>query len=113
MKRSWIALLALSIAFPVAAQVMSVAPYRGNDPFVFCTQGYEMTIAAECWVPVPPYTTRVYAYTGLCDPPNEYGRPWTGRDWTALWLYQNVCPIAITPGVWTGPGTGAETPMVH
>lgn len=114
MKKSWIGLLALGFAFPVAAQVlMSVAPFRGNDPFVFCTQGYEIDVSLECWVPVAPYTTGIYAYTGFCDPPDEDARSWTDRDWTALWLYQHVCPIAMAPGVWTGPGTGAQVPTVH
>lgn len=115
MKRTWIGLLALGAAFPLAAQVLSVAPFRDDDPFIFCSQGYEMKVAEECWVPVYPYTTGVYLYTGICDPPNKYGRSWTDRDYAALSLYQTVCPVALTttPGPWTGTGTGAETPLVH
>ncbi len=111
MKRSWMVLLALGIALPVGAQ--SVAPFRANDPFVFCTQGYELTWAEMCWVPLPPYTGSTWMYTGLCDPPNYYGRSWTGRDWLALSLYESVCPLAITPGVWTGPGDGSQAPIPH
>jgi hypothetical protein len=105
--------LALGLAFPAAAQVVSVAPFRGNDPFVVCTQGYEMTIAQECWVPLPPYTTGAYLYTGVCDPPNEFGRSWTHRDVLALQIYLSACPGAMMPGVWIGPGTGAQWPFVH
>lgn len=112
MKKSWIVLLALGFAFPVFAQ-MSVAPFRDNDPFIFCSQGYETTVAAECWVPLPPYTTGAYAYTGICDPPNEYGRSWTDRDYQALYLYQTVCPIAGKSGAWVGAGDGSQSPYSH
>lgn len=113
MKNSWIAMLALGFALPATAQVMSVAPFRDNDPFVFCTQGYELTVAQECWTPLPPYTTGDYMLTGICDPPNYYGRSWTDRDWTALYLYETVCPIAVVPGAWMGVGTGAQAPVEH
>ena len=114
MKKSWIALAALGFSVPALAQVaQSVAPFRDDDPFIFCPQGYETTVAAECWVPVTPYTTRVYAYTGFCDPPNEDGRPWTDRDYQALSLYMTVCPQALKSGSWAGPGTGAESPYAH
>lgn len=112
MKKSWMVLLLLGFALPAGAQ-MTVAPYRDNDPFVFCTQGYEITPAMMCWIPLPPYTGGTWMFTGLCDPPNYYGRPWTARDTQALFLYETVCPIAIKPGAWTGPAPSNVVPFVH
>ena len=111
MKKSWTVLLLLGFAFPAAAQ-MTVAPYRDNDPFVFCTYGYQINPVLACWVPLPPFTGN-FMLTGVCDPPNTYGRPWTPWDTQALTLYETVCPIAMKPGAWAGPGTGEQAPIPH
>lgn len=115
MKKSWMVLLLLGVAMPAAAQ-MSVWPYRMNDPFLFCTQGYEVSPAMMCWIPLPPFNGTTWMMTGLCDPPNTYGRPWGPRDTQALVLYQTVCKIPVTSGPWTGttvPAPPNVAPFVH
>jgi hypothetical protein len=87
--------------------------YRQNDPFVFCTQGYETNWAQMCWYPTDPITA-AWLPTGICRPPNPYGRPWYSRDIQALALYQRVCPRALKPGSWKGHNNLPQnTPFAH
>lgn len=86
--------------------------YRDNDPFLFCTKGYEMTIAQMCWIPLNPQSG-TWTYTGVCRPPNKYGRDWNERDYDALSQYQRICPRAMGQGPWQGPGDGSQSPYTH
>jgi hypothetical protein len=87
--------------------------YRQNDPFVFCTQGYEVNWAQMCWYPTDPITA-AWLPTGICRPPNPYGRPWYPRDNQALALYIRVCPKALKSGTWEGHnGLPQNTPFAH
>jgi hypothetical protein len=98
MKR-WIPIVLAVIALQATAQD-SVSPYRQNDPFVFCTEGWSEQRAQACWWPSPPYTTGMYIMNPSCRPPNKYGRDWSSDDYRALSLYQSVCPRALKNGSW-------------
>ena len=104
-----IAWIALATAITASAQELR---YRSNDPFVFCRYGYKETVAQMCWVPIPPYTG-AWAYTGVCDPPNKYGRSWNNEDYDAQNQYLSICPQAINSGEWKGAGDGTENPFKH
>ena len=106
--------LALLLLGPAHAQYYDVIRFRQNDPFLFCHDGYEPIRANACWYPLPPYTGGLaWDYTWICDPPNQYGRPWTDRDDSALVQYKTVCPHAITSGEWSGSGSPAAAPTPH
>jgi len=113
-----IGLVALSLtfsafpAFPAFGEFYEPLQFRANDPFVFCQHGYEPTIANACWIPLSP-ATGTSLPTGMCDPPNTYGRPWTARDYQALQQYIRVCPQAISSGEWRGNGDSQSTPFQH
>ena len=113
-----IGLLALSLVFPTFSvfpafgQFYEPLQFRANDPFVFCRHGYEPVILNACWIPVSP-ETGTWIFTGICDPPNTYGRPWTARDSLALQQYVRVCPQAISSGEWQGSGDSQSTPFQH
>lgn len=85
--------------------------YRRNDPFLFCTRG--MDIPDPCWVPMAPFTGQ-YMLTGICDPPNQYGRSWTQDDTFALKQLEEICPQAQQSGTWDSKGgDAASTPFTH
>lgn len=86
--------------------------YRDNDPFLFCTKGYEVSFAQMCWIPLNPQSG-TWTYTGICRPPNKYGRDWNERDYDALSQYQRICPRAMGQGPWQGPGDGSQSPYTH
>lgn len=88
--------------------------YRSNDPFVFCTQGYKEIPAQACWVPVAPYLGQ-WMYTGVCRPPNKYGRNWDFEDHDSLSQYERICPHAMQSGTWEGRTGGLPqmTPFKH
>jgi hypothetical protein len=106
MKAPWMVLLALICLAPFAARSQGYAfiPYRFNDPFVFCTEGWS-PVAVMGWKPLPPYTG---AYAVLR--PQKF---WSFDDWNALWYYMTVCPQAVQPGAWTGPTPADVTPVLH
>ena len=104
-----VAWIALATSLTASAQELR---YRSNDPFVFCRYGYKEFPGDACWVPIPPYTGAL-AYTGACDPPNEYGRSWNNEDTDAKAQYLAICPQAVTSGEWKGQGDGTETPFKH
>ncbi|MBS0451784.1 MAG: hypothetical protein JSS14_10765 [Proteobacteria bacterium] len=104
-----IAWIALATTLAAGAQELR---YRSNDPFVFCRYGYKENVLEACWVPAPPYTG-AFTLTGVCDPPNEDGRPWNNEDHDAQNQYLAICPQAVTSGEWKGPGDGTETPFKH
>jgi len=104
-----LAWVGLAAALSASAQELQ---YRSNDPFVFCRYGYKQTVAQMCWIPIAPYTGAL-ALTGVCDPPNKYGRPWTNEDRDAKQQYLTICPQAVNSGNWKGPGDGTETPVKH
>jgi len=109
----WMVLSLLFIAGVVAAQSdggYENLHYRDNDPFVLCTQGQK--IPDKCWVPLPPYTG-AYTLTGLCNPPNQYGRSWKAADNDALEQYLLVCPMARQSGSWEGGQPPEQTPFTH
>lgn len=105
----WIALAGLLFSASAAAQYDTIH-YRDNDPFVFCHYG--MKIPDPCWVPMPPYTG-AWMYTGICDPPNEYGREWTKDDTQALQELERICAMTSSSGSWQGSGTGENSPYSH
>lgn len=89
MKR-WMALMsALVVALPASAQFYMPIPYRGNNPFVFCREGW--STGRMGWKPSPPYNGTAYVVLR----PHKY---WSRNDWSALWYYQTVCPHGIGPG---------------
>jgi hypothetical protein len=94
-----------------AYQYVDLGTLRANDPFVFCRYGQK--IPDPCWVPIAPYTGQ-WMYTGFCDEPNEYGRPWTSEDRQALSLYEQTCHLAKESGSWDGRhGSPESTPTEH
>jgi hypothetical protein len=105
----WIALACIMFSATAGAQYETLR-YRDNDPFVFCRYG--MKILDPCWIPIPPYTG-AWMYTGLCDPPNEYGRSWTAQDYDALHQLERVCAMTSSSGPWKGGGTGENSPYSH
>lgn len=67
--------------------------YREGDPYLFCTegQGWKKN-PTQCWVPIPPYNGGTsWMYTGICRPPNYYGKQWTDDDTRSLAEYQTIC----------------------
>lgn len=85
--------------------------YRDNDPFLFCTQGQKEP--DKCWWPIDPISA-TYMEAPWCDPPNEYGKPWTSADWDSLSQYQEICPKAMSQGSWDGRnGSPDMTPSQH
>lgn len=103
-------LASLLAATQVHAQMLR---YRLGDPFVFCTQGQDRTIApAPCWLPMPPYTG-AYAMMPYCDPPNAYGKSWSAADTDSLKQYLVICPLALTSGPWSGAGSPDMVPFKH
>lgn len=104
--------LGLAFALPAAAQFYEPLQFRSNDPFLFCHDGYEPIQANACWIPLPPYTG-AWIMTGVCNPPNQYGRSWTDRDMLALEQYFTVCPQARNSGEWSGNGAPQSTPFQH
>lgn len=107
-----LAMIALSNAASAQSGFYETIRYRDNDPFLFCTKGYEMTIAQMCWIPLNPQSG-TWTYTGVCRPPNKYGRDWNERDYDALWQYERICPQAMGQGGWEGPGDGSQSPYTH
>lgn len=99
-------LLALVCLAPFAAQSQTYMPipYRANDPFVFCTEGWN-PVGVMGWKPIPPYTG---AYVVLR--PQKF---WSSDDWIALWYYMAVCPEGVVPGTWTGAAPADVTPVLH
>ncbi len=112
--RSAVSIMALSAGAAIAQSsgFYETIRYRNNDPFLFCTKGYEMTIAQMCWVPLDPQSG-TWTYTGVCRPPNKYGRDWNERDYDALSQYQRICPRAMGQGPWEGPGDPSQSPFTH
>lgn len=106
----WILLFAVVLAGQASAQMYERINYRDDDPFVFCTQGLKRV--DKCWVPIPPYTGQ-YVLTGICRPPNKYGRNWDKDDTQSLQEYVRICPHAETSGGWDGPGRPESTPTEH
>lgn len=108
MKARWIAAVLLAFLLPISARsdTFLPIPFRDNDPFVFCTQGWSPFKVDMGWIPAPPYTT------GLIIPlhPTWW---WSPQDWSALWYYQVVCPGALVPGAWTGPEPPQVAPVFH
>jgi len=112
MKR-WILIAALVMPCALTAQeaFYKQIHYRDNDPFLFCTKG--MKIWDPCWIPIPPYTGQ-WMYTGICRPPNKYGRSWTQDDRQALDELEEICPAAQQSGGWDGRGGRSDkTPYSH
>ncbi|GLQ93035.1 hypothetical protein [Dyella acidisoli] len=108
--RSSIFIAATLLALTINAQ--GTLQFRANDPFAFCTQGQDLP--DPCWKPLPPYTGgAAWTYTGTCDPPNEYGRLWTGDDYRALSQYQAICAMAGKSGAWTGETPPDLVPFKH
>jgi hypothetical protein len=110
--RRCIGWIALSASLPAFAQYYEPLQFRANDPFVFCHYGYEPLPINACWIPISPYTGE-FVLTGMCDPPNTYGRPWTARDTQALQQYVTACPAAVNSGEWSGSGDPQTTPFQH
>lgn len=109
------ALVSALLAGAVSAQpagTYEVIQFRENDPFLFCTKGYDRTFAEMCWIPVSP-ASGTWMYTGVCRPPNQYGRDWKQRDYLALSQYQRICPKAMGQGPWEGSGDGSQSPNSH
>jgi hypothetical protein len=98
--------------FTLTASAQDVLQFRANDPFVFCTQGQDLP--DPCWKPLPPYTGGgAWTFTGVCDPPNKYGRSWTADDRLALSQYQAICAKAHNSGAWTGDTPPEMVPFKH
>lgn len=96
------------LAWPAIAQ--GDLRFRASDPFVFCTQG--LKIPDPCWRPLPPYIGQS-TLTGVCDPPNPYGRSWTADDTESLAEYERICPEAVDSGAWKGHTPPESTPFEH
>ena len=107
MKTPWMVIMALACLAPLGAraQVFLPIPFRGNDPLVFCTEGWS-PVGGMGWRPLPPYTMGTYIILR----PQKF---WSPADWVALWYYQTVCPGAMAPGVWSGPTPAKMTPVPH
>lgn len=108
-------IVSLTLIFPLVASAQSYYEfirYRNNDPFVFCHFGYKEIPATACWVPVAPYLGQ-WTYTGVCRPPNKYGRNWNNEDHDSLNQYERICPHALKSGGWEGQGNPQSTPMPH
>jgi hypothetical protein len=113
--KHWIAMTALLLALPAAAQVgVGGLTYRQGDPFLFCTQG--QFVPAQwlrgCWWPLDP-ASGTFTMNPSCDPPDPYGRPWSSDDYASLAQYQSICPQAIKSGSWKGTGDGSDVPFSH
>ncbi|WP_266157207.1 hypothetical protein [Dyella silvatica] len=108
--KGWIFMAAMLFTMQASAQFYEPLRYRANDPFVFCTQGQQTP--TKCWWPIAPYTG-AYLPDLSCDPPNEYGRPWTSADYDSLDQYLTVCPMAQKSGAWNGTAPAESSPFEH
>lgn len=77
-----------SFQLPNGAGAYSVTG-RSNDPFTFCTYG----VPLDGWVSVNPLT-------GAWQPIRKY----PNLQWIPV--FQRICPMAMSQGGWTGPGSG-------
>lgn len=98
-------LLVLSCALVSGAQAQDYyeyIPWRGNDPFVFCTDGPPID---HCWKPLNPVTA---TWVPTCPPP---ARP----NPVSLAAYIRICPRAMGQGAWVpdNDGTPTTSPYVH
>ncbi len=78
-------------------------PWRGNDPFLFCTKGM-IGVDYHGWIPLNPVTgtftiTDYYTYQARGIP-------------SSTW-YATNCPRAMGQGKWDGPGDGSQVPYRH
>jgi hypothetical protein len=107
--KHWIAMTALLLALPAAAQVgVGGLTYRQGDPFLFVPAQW----LRGCWWPLDP-ASGTFTMNPSCDPPDTYGRPWSSDDYASLAQYQSICPQAIKSGSWKGTGDGSDVPFSH
>ena len=103
-----------TIRCDLCTELLRIYPLSQQRSFCVLHQGYKEIPAQACWVPVAPYLGQ-WVYTGVCRPPNYYGRNWNNEDYDALSQYQRICPRAMQSGTWEGKTGGSPqmTPFKH